>query len=114
MEQKETFIGKKDELISLIRKSKLPDSEKEAWLNLLEEMLEHEIQEFIDILKDEEGNLQRLELKYQQKIKKIKVDFNEKWQNFMSQAENEIDKSQKNKIQQNEAQELEMLRQQLK
>jgi len=114
MEQKETFVGKKDELTSLIRKSKLPDSEKEAWLNLLEEMLEHEIQEFIDILKDEESNLQKLELKYQQKIKKIKADFNEKWQDFMSQAENEMDKGRKNKIQQDETQELEKLRQQLK
>ncbi|MFC1656673.1 hypothetical protein ACFL14_01755 [Patescibacteria group bacterium] len=114
MEQEETFIGKKDELISLIRKSKLSDSEKEAWLHLLEDMLEHEIQEFIDILKDEEKNLQTLELKYQEKIKKIKTDFNEKWQDFMAKAENEIDRSHKNKIQQDEGEELEKLRQQLK
>ncbi len=114
MEQKETFIGKKDELMSLITKSKLPDSEKEAWLHLLEEMLEHEIQEFIDILKNEEKNLQSLEIKYQQRINKIKSDFNEKWQDFMTKAETEIDKSQKNKVDTNEADELKKLREQLK
>ena len=113
MEAKESFVGKKSELIALIKSSKMSSPEKEAWLNLVEEMLEQEIEEFIQILKDEEGALKNIETKYQEKIQRIKTDFNQQWDEFVEKANHEIDKVEKNKIQTTEAEEIEKLRQKL-
>lgn len=114
MEKKESFVGKKNEVTSLIRKSKMSLAEKEAWLNLIEEMLEHEIEEFIQILKDEENALRKIEEKYQEKIHKIKTDFNKEWEKFVQKAETEIDKTEKTQLKKNEEEELGKLREQLK
>ena len=114
MEIKESFIGKKSELITLIKKSKMSSPEKEAWMNLVEEMLEHEIEEFIQILKDEENALKTIEVKYQEKVQRIKTDFNQQWDEFIEKANHEIDKAEKTKIQTAETEEIEKLRQKLK
>ena len=114
MENQELFIHKKSELISLIKNSKMSNKEKEAWLNLIPEMAENEIKEFIQILKNEINVSQKLKEKYQEKIHRIKMDFNQKWNEFIQNTKTKINQADKIRIQQKEQEELIKLRQELK
>jgi Rad3-related DNA helicase len=97
-ENQSNFSVKQAELVELIKNSKLPDTEKQAWVDIVGDMLESEIQEFIQILKEEKDAIKKIEDKYQSRISDIKTDFNKQWQDFVTGAKLEIVNAKKDKI----------------
>ena len=114
MENPQNTTDTKNKLSFLIKNSFMSEAEKDAWFRVIDQMNPDEVEKLISILEKEDKGRVVIKNKYQEKIKKIKDDFNQQWSQLLDNSKEKLDLASHKTIETSEKEELESLRKRLK